>query len=74
MCLNLNDHQFKTSRYSYRSTYKNPMVNTNQKPTIAIQNPKTNYQKNNQTTREETKTVIEKRATKTTRNLVIQWQ
>ena len=36
------------------------MVNTNQKPTIAIQNPKTNYQKNNQTTREETKTVIEK--------------
>ena len=35
MCLNLNDYQFKTSRY--RSTYMNPMVNTNQKPTIDTQ-------------------------------------
>ena len=31
MCLNLNDYPFKTSRYSYRSTYMNPMVTTNQK-------------------------------------------
>ena len=35
MCLNLNEYQFKTSRY--RSTYMNPMVNTNQKPTIDTQ-------------------------------------
>ena len=33
MCLNLNDYQFKTSRYSYRSTYMNPMVTIIQKPT-----------------------------------------
>ena len=26
MCLNLNDYQFKTSRYSYRSTCLNPIV------------------------------------------------
>ena len=32
MCLNLNDYKFKTSRYSYRSTYTNSMVTTNQKP------------------------------------------
>ena len=38
MCLNLNDYQFKTSRYSYRLTYmRNPMVTTNQKPTIDTQ-------------------------------------
>ena len=29
MCLNLNDYQFKTSRYT--STYMNPMVITNKK-------------------------------------------
>ena len=34
MCLNLNDSQFQTSRYNYRSTYMNPMVTTNQKPKI----------------------------------------
>ena len=33
MCLNLSDYQFKTSKCSYRSTYTNPMVTTNQKPT-----------------------------------------
>lgn len=31
----LNDYQFKTS--TYRSTYMNPMVTTNQKPTIYTQ-------------------------------------
>ena len=31
--LNSNDYQFKTSRYSYQSTYMNPMITTNQKPT-----------------------------------------
>ena len=30
MYLNLSDYQFKTSRYSYRSTSMNPMVTTNQ--------------------------------------------
>ena len=29
MCLNLNDYQFETSTYSYRSTYMNSMVTTN---------------------------------------------
>ena len=31
MCLNLNDYQFKTSRYNYQSIYMSPMVTTNQK-------------------------------------------
>ena len=35
MYLNLNDYQFKTSRY--RLAHMNPMVNTNQKPTIDTQ-------------------------------------
>ena len=34
MCLNLNDYQFKVSRYSYGSTYMNSMAITNQKCTI----------------------------------------
>ena len=34
MCLNLNDYQFKTSRYNHRSTYMNPMVTRNQNPTM----------------------------------------
>lgn len=29
VCFNLNDHQFKTSRYSYRSAYTNPMIKSN---------------------------------------------
>ena len=33
-CLNLYDYQFKAIRYNYRSIYMNPMVTTNQKPTI----------------------------------------
>ena len=31
MYLNLNDYQFKSSRYNYWSSYMNPMVTTNQK-------------------------------------------
>ena len=38
MCLNLNDNQFKTNRYSYRSTYRNLMVTANQKPKMDTQN------------------------------------
>ena len=40
MYLNLNDSQFKSSRYNYGSTYINLMVTTNQKPTIDTQNQK----------------------------------
>ena len=37
MCLNLNDYKFKTSRYSYRSTYMNFMVATSKNPTMDAQ-------------------------------------
>ena len=37
MCLSLNDYQFKSSKYNYRSTYVNPTVITNQKYTTDIQ-------------------------------------
>ena len=37
MDLNLNNYQFKTSRYSYRSIHMNFMVDTNQKPTTDTQ-------------------------------------
>lgn len=30
VCLNLNDYQFKTNRYKYRSTRINPMVTTDE--------------------------------------------
>lgn len=51
MRLNINDYQFQTSRYSYRSTYMNPMVITNLKPIYSQklkrkeskQNTKENY-------------------------------
>ena len=36
ICLNLNDYQLKTHRYSYRSTYVNLIVTTNQEPTIYL--------------------------------------
>ena len=36
--MNLKDYQFKTSRYSYRSTFMYAMVTANQKPTINAQN------------------------------------
>ena len=60
MYVNLNDYQFKTSRYSYRSTYINAMVTINQKPTIDIQKLKRKEYKytikeSHQTTRRETK-------------------
>ena len=34
-CLNLNDYQLKISKY--RSSFMNPKINTNQKPTTDIQ-------------------------------------
>ena len=37
MSLDLNDYQFKTSRYSNRPTYMNPMVTTNQRPIMDAQ-------------------------------------
>ena len=33
MNLNINNYQFKTSRYNYRATYMNSMETTSQKPT-----------------------------------------
>ena len=54
MCMNLNDSQFKTSRYSYRSTHMNSMVTTNQKPTIDTQKQKIKVHK--YTTREKSST------------------
>ena len=59
MCFNSEDYQF-TSRYSYRSVYMNPIVSTNQKPTIDIQSlerkeHKHTTKENHQTTRKETK-------------------
>ena len=40
MCLNLNNYQFETTRYSYSSTYLYPMVTTNQNFIIDTQKPK----------------------------------
>ena len=40
MCLNLNDYQFKSSRYNYGSSYMNPMATTNKKPMIDTQKTK----------------------------------
>ena len=37
MCVNLNDYQFKTSRYNDISTDRNLMVTTKQKPSIDTQ-------------------------------------
>ena len=37
MCLNISDYKFKTSRYSYRSTYMNFMVATSKNPTMDAQ-------------------------------------
>ena len=58
--LKLNDYQFKTNRYRYRSTCMNSIIIINQKLTIDTQNLKRNEHKdtikeNHQTTREETK-------------------
>ena len=72
MCLNLNDHKFKSSRYNYGSTYMNTMVTTNEKPTMDTQKTKRKEQKHtskeiHQTTREKTKRRRneQKRTTKT---------
>ena len=54
MCLNLNDYKFKTSRHSYRSTYINSMVTTNQKPTVDTQ--KLQRQEHKLTTKEKPST------------------
>lgn len=36
MCLNCNDYKFERVGISYRSTYMNPMLTTNQKSMIEI--------------------------------------
>ena len=68
---------FKTSRYSYRSTYINLMVTTNQKPTIDTQklgrkDYKHTIKENHQTIREKTKRrrKVQRRTAKTTRKQV----
>ena len=58
MCLNLNDYQFKTSSYSFSSTPMNPMVTTNQKPTVDKQ--KKERKEHKHTTKENHQTVREK--------------
>ena len=58
MWLNLNNYQFKASRYSYGSTYLNSMVTTSQKYTIDSQKPKRKELK--QTTKENYKTTTRK--------------
>ena len=60
MYLTLIYHLFETSRYGYRSTYINPTVTTNQKPTTYTQNlqikeHKHTTKENHQTTKEERK-------------------
>ena len=60
MCLNLNDDQFKTSRYGYGLIYMNPILTANEKPTINTQKlrrkaPKHNTKENIRVMREEAK-------------------
>ena len=60
ICLNLNDYQYKTSRYSCKSRCMGAMVTATQKSTIDTQNLKRKEHKhttkeNHQTTREGTK-------------------
>ena len=77
MCLNLNYCQFKRSRFSCTSTYMNPVVTTNQKPTVVTQKwrgkeHKHTTKENHQTKEEEAKRRNEQRkTTKTTRKQVI---
>ena len=77
MCLNLNYYQFKRSRFSCTSTYMNPVVTTNQKPTVVTQKwrgkeHKHTTKENHQTKKEEAKRRNEQRkTTKTTRKQVI---
>ena len=78
--LNLNDSKFKISTYSYRSTYMNSKVTTNQKPTMDTQKEerkelKHNTKENHQITREEKKRRKEqRRTTKTIRKQVTKCQ
>ena len=79
MCLNLNDCQFKTSGYSYQSTYMNLMVTTNKKPSIDTpklgkKEHKHSANENCHATRKKTKKENNRRTTKTTRKKVIKWQ
>lgn len=63
MCLNLNEYQFKISKYIYRLTYMTFTVTTNQKSTINTKKkkkrkrkiPKHNAKEKHQTTMEEIK-------------------
>ena len=60
MCLYLSDNHLNTRRYSYQSTYMNPMVTTNQKPPVDTQKLKRKEhnhttKENHQAIREETK-------------------
>ena len=73
MCLNLNDCQFKTSRYNHKSTYMNPLVTTNQEATIDTQRAKREEHKhttkeNHQTTREEKEEMYRKELKKQLEN------
>ena len=82
MCLNLNDYQFKASRYSYGSIYLNSMVTTDQKHTRDSQKPKRKELKHtakeyHQTTKGKTKRRRrneQRRITKTTGKQRLKWQ
>ena len=79
MCLNLNDYQFKISRYSYRKTCMKPMGTTNQKPTVDTQKLERKEYKhttneNHQTRGEETKRRKEQRTVKTIRKQLTKQQ
>lgn len=60
-CLNLNDYQFKASRYSHGSTYMNSIITTNQKHIIDSQKPKVREHKHD--TKEKDKKKQEQRKT-----------
>ena len=47
MCLNFNDYQFNTSRYSYTLTYMKFIITKNQKPAIDTQKLKRKEHKHN---------------------------
>ena len=49
MCLNLNEYQFKISKYIYRLTYMSFTVTTNQKFTINTKKKKTEKETDIQT-------------------------
>ena len=79
MCLNLNDYQFRTSRYIYRSTYephgyhKSKLTIDRQK--LSRKKHKHTTEENHQTTREQTKRREKnRRTTITTSKQVTKWQ